>query len=147
MNANPIVILLAEDDPDDYYLIGEALDESNIDHRLFIVTNGEEIMDYLYNRNKYSDKNEWPRPGLILLDLNMPLKDGLETLREIKNDADLKRIPVVILTTSRSEEDIIKTYDLGISGFITKPMTFTSLVEIMRTLGDYWMGIVSLPKN
>lgn len=145
MNNGPIIILLAEDDPDDCYLIGEALSESNVPHKLFTVKNGEELMDYLYNRNEYKDTDKWPRPGLILLDLNMPLKNGIAALEDIKNDPGLKRIPIVVLTTSQSEEDVIQTYEMGISSFITKPMTFTALVDAMRSLGEYWDKLVKLP--
>jgi CheY-like chemotaxis protein len=145
MSSDPIIILLAEDDPDDCYLIGEALDESNVNHRLYIVENGEELMDYLNRRDKYTDTEKWPRPELILLDLNMPRKNGIASLAEIKSDPKLKRIPVVALTTSQAEEDINKTYDLGASGFITKPLTFKGLVDAMRSLGEYWEGIVKLP--
>lgn len=145
MNSDPIIILLAEDDPDDGYLIGEALDESNVNHKLYIVENGEELMDYLNSRHKYADMEKWPRPELILLDLNMPRKNGIVALAEIKSDPKLKRIPVVALTTSQAEEDINRTYDLGVSGFITKPMTFQGLVDAMRSLGAYWEGIVRLP--
>lgn len=145
MSLDPVVILLAEDDPDDSYLIGEALDESNLKHKLYIVENGEELLDYLYNRGKYTDQEEWPRPGLILLDLNMPRKDGREALGEIKSDPDLRRIPIVALTTSQAEEDIVSTYNWGISGYITKPMDFTALLEVMRSLGRYWLEVVKLP--
>ena len=145
MSAEPVVILLAEDDPDDSYLISEALDESQINHSLYIVENGEELIDYLYHRGKYEDQEAWPRPGLILLDLNMPLKDGREALVEIKNDQDLRRIPIVALTTSQAESDIVSTYDQGISGYITKPMDFSSLMEVMKSLGRYWLDVVILP--
>lgn len=145
MNQEPVIILLAEDDQDDCYLISEALDESGVENRLLMVENGEELLDYLYHRGKYTDQNEWPRPELILLDLNMPLKDGREALEEIKNEPELKRIPIVVLTTSQAEEDILATYSLGITGFITKPMTFTGLVEIMKSLGNYWFQSVTLP--
>ena len=145
MSLDPVVILLAEDDPDDSYLIGEALDESNLKHKLYIVENGEELLDYLYNRGKYTDREEWPRPGLILLDLNMPRKDGREALGDIKSDPDLRRIPIVALTTSQAEEDIVSTYNWGISGYITKPMDFTALLEVMRSLGRYWLEVVKLP--
>ena len=145
MNQEPVIILLAEDDQDDCYLISEALDESGVENRLLMVENGEQLLDYLYHRGKYSDQEEWPHPELILLDLNMPLKDGREALEEIKKDPELKRIPIVVLTTSQAEEDVLATYDLGITGFITKPMTFTGLVEIMRSIGNYWFQSVTLP--
>ncbi|MEJ7712587.1 MAG: response regulator [Pyrinomonadaceae bacterium] len=104
-------------------------------------------MDYLYRRGEYADPATSPRPGLILLDLNMPRKDGREALEEIKADAELRQIPVVVLTTSKAEEDIYRTYDLEVNSFITKPVVFESLVEVMKTLGRYWFGIVELPSG
>ena len=145
MSSDAVVILLAEDDPDDSYLISEALDESQIDHQLYIVENGEELLDYLHCRGKYKDQDAWPRPGLILLDLNMPRKDGREALMEIKSDPELRRIPIVALTTSQAEDDIVSTYNWGISGYITKPMDFSALLEVMKSLGRYWLDIVKLP--
>ncbi|MFL5731404.1 MAG: response regulator [Cytophagaceae bacterium] len=143
----PIIILIADDDEEDRMLVKEALDESRLVNNLQFAENGEELMDYLHNKGKYADKEKYPRPGLILLDLNMPKKDGREALKEIKADHDLKVIPVVILTTSKAEEDILKTYDLGVSSFITKPVTFSSLVDTMRTLSKYWFEIVELPPD
>jgi len=147
MNDHAImnVILLAEDDPDDQYLIGEAIDESRLGVRLFIVKDGEELLDYLHHRGKFSQEADWPRPALILLDLNMPRKDGREALEEIKEDPDLRRIPVVVLTTSKAEEDLITTYDLGVSGFITKPASFDDLRNVIKSLGAYWLRVVTLP--
>ncbi len=142
---NLITILMAEDDPDDRLLTEEALEESHLLNKLNFVENGEELLDYLYQRGKFSDPKTAPRPGVIFLDLNMPKKDGREALQEIKADPSLRLIPVVVLTTSKAEEDIIKTYDLGASSFITKPVTFESLVEVMKTLGKYWFEIVELP--
>lgn len=147
MKQQPITMLLAEDDNDDRYLISEALDESGVENQLFIVENGEDLLDYLHNRGKYSSKEEFPRPGLILLDLNMPRMDGREALAKIKKDPDLKRIPIVVLTTSQAEDDIQETYDLGITGFITKPMTFSGLVDIMKSVGNYWFQSVTLPSQ
>jgi CheY-like chemotaxis protein len=138
-------ILMAEDDEDDCMLAREAVAESRLASELHIVKDGEELMDYLYHRGNYADLIQAPRPGLILLDLNMPRKDGREALKEIKADPDLRQIPVIILTTSNAEEDICKTYDLGANSFIIKPVTFTSLVEVMKTLGKYWFEIVELP--
>jgi CheY-like chemotaxis protein len=109
------------------------------------VENGEELMDYLHRRGAFADPARSPRPGLILLDLNMPRKDGREALAEIKSDPALRQIPVVVLTTSKAEEDIYRTYDLGVNSFITKPVTFDGLVNVMRTLGTYWFEIVELP--
>ncbi len=140
-----ITILMAEDDEDDRMLVREALTESRLTHDLHTVTDGEELMDYLKWRGKYADKNIAPRPGLILLDLNMPRKDGREALKEIKADIQLRKIPIVVLTTSKAEEDIHSTYDLGANSFIIKPTTFASLVEVMRTIGKYWFEIVELP--
>lgn len=145
--SKAIVILMAEDDPDDRLLACEAFEESRLANELHLVEDGEELMDYLYRRGEYNNNNEAsaPRPGLILLDLNMPRKDGREALREIKADPDLRRIPVVVLTTSKAEEDILRTYNLGVNSFIVKPVTFTDLVELLRTLGRYWFEIVELP--
>jgi len=147
MSDETVVILLAEDDPDDRYLISEAFDETNLPVRLFIVNDGEEMLDYLKHRGKYSDSQRWPLPALIVLDLNMPRKDGREVLAETKTDPILRRIPVVVLTTSQAEEDIARAYDLGVSGFITKPVSFNALLEIMRSLGNYWLNIVELPPS
>lgn len=141
----PIVILMADDDDDDYLLTKKALAESRLLNDLVRVKDGEELMDYLHRRGDYAD-SEAPRPGVILLDLNMPRKDGREALREIKSDDTLRNIPVVVFTTSKAEEDIYKTYQLGVNSFITKPVTFDNLTEVMRTLGNYWFEIVELPK-
>jgi len=145
MNDQTVVILLAEDDPDDRYLISEAFDESSLPVRLFIVNDGEEMLDYLNHRGNYVDSKRWPLPALIVLDLNMPRKDGREVLAEIKTNSSLRRIPVVVLTTSQAEEDVVRAYDLGVSGFITKPVSFNTLLEIMKSLGNYWLNIVELP--
>ena len=145
-NKRPIVILIADDDAEDRMLIQEALDESRLKNQIQFVENGEELMDYLRNSSKYADKEKYPTPGLILLDLNMPKKDGREALKEIKADDTLRLIPIVVLTTSKAEEDVLRTYDLGVSSFITKPVTFSALVEVMKTLSKYWFEIVELPK-
>lgn len=145
MKDDLITILLAEDDPEDGYLIGEALYESRIASNVVIVEDGEELLDYLLRRGKYADPESSPRPGLILLDLNMPRKDGREALVEIKQHPHLRRIPVVVLTTSQAEEDIFRTYDIGISGYITKPASFTALREAMKAVGNYWLQVVSIP--
>ncbi|MFP4091355.1 MAG: response regulator [Cyclobacteriaceae bacterium] len=139
-----ITILMADDDPDDRMLTKDALQENKLANDLHFVEDGEELLDYLKQRGKYNKDNA-PRPGLILLDLNMPKKDGREALSEIKQDPDLRRIPVIVLTTSKAEEDIIKSYDLGISSFISKPVTFEDLVEVAKAIGKYWFGIVVLP--
>ena len=143
--SKPITILMAEDDPDDRLLTQDALAESRLANGLHFVADGEELMDYLRRQGKYAGPRSAPRPGLILLDLNMPKKDGREALEEIKADPSLRRIPIVVLTTSQAEEDILRSYDLGVSGFITKPVTFESLVKIMGTITTYWFQIVELP--
>ena len=143
--GKPILILLAEDDPDDRLMTKEALEESRLVNDLFTVEDGELLMDYLHHRGKYANMSGWSLPGLILLDLNMPRKDGREVLKELKEDPNLRRIPVVVLTTSKAEEDICRTYDLGVNSFITKPVSFESLVSIMNTLKIYWFEIVELP--
>jgi CheY-like chemotaxis protein len=143
----PITILLADDDEDDRKLAQDALAESRLANDFHTVEDGEELMDYLLRRGKYAALADSPRPGLILLDLNMPKKDGREALREIKADPSLRRIPVVVLTTSKAEEDIYRTYDLGANSFITKPVMFESLVRVMRELGTYWFEIVELPRR
>ncbi len=140
-----ITILLAEDDADDRLLVKEALAEGRVLNDLRSVENGEELLDYLRRQGRYADPEESPRPGLVLLDLNMPRKDGREALREIKADPDLKRIPVVVMTTSKAEEDVLSSYDLGASSYITKPVTFERLVELMKVLGRYWIEFVELP--
>lgn len=144
-NGNPIVILMADDDADDRMLTKDALEESRVLNDLRFVEDGEELMEYLTRKGKYANVEDSPRPGLILLDLNMPKKDGREALKEIKYDPNLRRIPVVIMTTSQADEDIFRSYDFGASSFITKPVTFDRLVELMRTLGEYWVEFVELP--
>ena len=140
-----ITILMADDDVDDRQMTLEAFSESRLANDLRFVEDGAELMDYLLRRNKFSDPASSPRPGLILLDLNMPKKDGREALREIKADPRLRNIRVVVMTTSKAEEDIVRTYDLGAESYVTKPVTFTSLVDVIRTLGKYWLEIVELP--
>ena len=143
--GKPITILLADDDEEDRMLTSEALAESRVSNDLRFVGDGEELLDYLYNRGQYAERDSAPAPGLILLDLNMPRKDGREALREIKADPDLRRIPVIVLTTSKAEEDIYRTYDLGANSFITKPVHFHALVDVMKEIGKYWIEIVELP--
>jgi len=140
-----IEILIADDDAEDTMLIKDALKESRLRNGVQSVENGEELMLYLRNEGKYADKNKYPTPGIVLLDLNMPKKDGREALKEIKADKNLRTIPIVVLTTSKAEEDILKTYNLGVSSFITKPVKFSTMVEVMKTLNKYWFEIVELP--
>lgn len=144
---NSITILMADDDPEDRLLAEDAFEEAHLANNLRFVEDGEELMDYLCQRNQYSNPGSAPRPGLILLDLNMPRKDGREALAEIRANPDLCRIPIVVLTTSKAEEDILRTYSLGVNSFITKPVTFDGLVEIVRTLAKYWFEIVVLPPD
>ena len=143
----PITILYADDDEDDRMLVHDALREARLINDLRFVEDGEQLLDYLHHRGRYTDATAAPRPGLILLDLNMPRMDGREALAAIKSDPMLRRIPVVVLTTSKAEEDVLRTYDLGVNSFITKPVTFDGLVDIMRVLGKYWFGIVELPEG
>jgi CheY-like chemotaxis protein len=135
---------MAEDDPEDRMLAEDALEESMLANELHFVEDGEELMDYLYKRGEYQDAPA-PRPGLILLDLNMPRKSGREALAEIKGDPELRSIPVVVLTSSKAEEDIVRSYDLGANSYITKPVTFAGVVETIKVLGIYWFEIVELP--
>jgi CheY-like chemotaxis protein len=144
-HGKSIIILYAEDDPEDRMLVKDALEESRLANELHSVEDGVELMDYLCRRGKYEKLSKTKLPGLILLDLNMPKKDGREAIKEIKADPSLKHIPIVVLTTSEAEEDILRTYSLGASSFITKPVTFESLVQIIKVLGKYWFEIVELP--
>jgi CheY-like chemotaxis protein len=140
-----ITILCADDDPEDRTLMQEAWEESRVANPLDFVEDGEALMDYLHRRGKYATLHGSPLPGLILLDLNMPKKDGREALQEIKADPALRSIPIIILTTSKAEEDILRAYDLGVNSFIVKPVTFKSLVDLTLTLSKYWFEIVELP--
>ena len=130
--SSPITILMADDDPDDRKMTREAFDESRLTNDLRFVEDGEELLDYLHHRGKYAAEGAAPMPGLILLDLNMPRMDGREALREIKADPRLRSIRIVIMTTSKAEEDIIRSYDLSAASYITKPVTFERLVVVIR---------------
>lgn len=140
-----ITILMADDDPDDRLLAAEALRESRVANDLRFVEDGEQLLDYLRRRGRWADPALSPRPGVVLLDLNMPRMDGREALAAIKADPALRRIPIVVLTTSRAEADVLRSYDLGANSFITKPVTFGGLVDAMRVMGRYWIEIVQLP--
>ena len=144
MTQDPVVIVMADDDADDRMLARDAMRESGLGNPFIIVEDGQELMDFLKRVGRFASPDT-PRPGLILLDLNMPRMDGRQALRAIKSDPDLRSIPVVVLTTSKTEEDILRSYDLGANSFITKPVTFDRLVEIMRGLGLYWFNITQLP--
>ena len=146
-NRRTVTILMADDDRDDRELTREAFVESRIANDLRFVEDGEELLDYLNRRGKYADPESSPRPGLILLDLNMPRMDGREALRAIKADPRFRPIRVVIMTTSKAEEDILRAYDLSAASYITKPVTFDGLIDVIKTLGKYWLEIVELPDN
>ncbi|HEX3689574.1 MAG TPA: response regulator [Solirubrobacteraceae bacterium] len=143
-----ITILMADDDEDDRVLTADALKRSRLINDLRFVVDGEDLMHYLRGQGAYGEGGiPAPRPGLILLDLNMPKKDGREALGEIKTDPELRRIPVVVLTTSRAEEDIVRTYDLGVNSFVSKPVTFEDLALAMQRLACYWFDVVELPQE
>jgi two-component system, response regulator len=145
-NPSSIIILMADDDPDDRFLAEDALREAHLMNEIRFVVDGEELMDYLCRKGAYADPEKSPRPGVILLDLNMPRKDGRKAIAEIKQDPDLRRIPIIVLTTSKAEEDILRTYELGACGYVTKPVSFEELIEVMKTIGKYWFEIVELPE-
>ncbi|HET6567246.1 MAG TPA: response regulator [Rhodothermales bacterium] len=142
----PALILLAEDDPDDRMLAMRAFEESRLANTIHCVEDGEELLDYLNRTGVYAHPAHAPRPDLILLDLNMPRKDGREALEEIKADPEFRRIPVVALTTSQEEEDVSRLYDLGVNAFVTKPITFDGLCRAIKALGHFWFDIVQLPR-
>jgi CheY-like chemotaxis protein len=146
--ARPLTILLADDDEEDRELARDALQDSRLANQMKFVVDGQDLLDYLRKEGRWAGPDvDAPRPGIILLDLNMPKKDGREALAEIKADESLRRIPVVVMTTSRDETDVLSTYDLGASSFITKPVTFGGLVDVMRTWTEYWLEIVELPNG
>jgi CheY-like chemotaxis protein len=142
MNVNPIELLLVEDSEPDVRLTIEALREAKVKNRLWVVEDGVEALDFLRRQGKHADA---PRPDLILLDLNLPRKDGRQVLKEIKNDDSLKRIPVVILTTSKSEEDVLRAYDLHANCYITKPVDFNRFMEVVKSIEEFWLTVVRLP--
>jgi CheY-like chemotaxis protein len=139
------IILLADDDPDDQEMIRRALGKSQLLIELYTVEDGEQLLDYLHHRGLYAPPVLAPRPGIILLDLNMPKMDGREALVEIRAHASLRRIPVIVMTTSSAERDIARAHDLGCSSFIRKPVTLAALTHVMTLLGKYWFEVVSLP--
>lgn len=144
-SKDKVVILMADDDEDDLLMTRDAFELSRLKNQFLFVKDGLELLKYLRHQGDYSDPSTSPRPGLILLDLNMPVMDGREALKEIKSDPELHSIPIVVLTTSSAEEDIIKTYEYGVNSFITKPVTFLGLVEAIKQIGIYWFEIVELP--
>ena len=139
------IILLAEDDPADQKMTKRAFESGMLENDLYIVNNGEEALDFLMRRGQYSNPESSPRPDLLLLDLNMPKVDGRAVLSEMMENPDCPNIPTIVLTTSKQEEDIIRTYNLGIKSYITKPVDFAGFIQAVKTLGDYWFGLVSLP--
>ena len=141
----PITILMADDDPDDRLLTADALKEARLINDIRFVENGVELLEYLRKQGKFAAPADAPRPGLILLDLNMPRMDGRTVLKELKNDPEFRAIPVVVLTTSKDDEDVYRSYDLGVNSYIVKPVTFEALVDILQTLEKYWFEIVELP--
>jgi CheY-like chemotaxis protein len=144
-SSQPIRIVVADDDADDRMMIRDAFEESKLGNPVDFVEDGVELMEYLNRQGKWTHLANQPFPGFILLDLNMPRKDGRTVLKEIKESTELHRIPIVILTTSKAEEDIIRTYNLGVNSFICKPVSFDKLVDIVKTVGHYWIEIVALP--
>ena len=144
-DGKPAVILLAEDDPGDQELTRRALAQSRIRNELYIVEDGEEALDYLLRRGRYQDPDSSPKPDLMLLDLNMPKMDGKQLLEQMRADPNLRRIPVVALTTSKQENDIIRTYDLGANSYLVKPVDMDQFVNAIKVLKDYWFQIVVLP--
>jgi CheY-like chemotaxis protein len=145
IDPKPRTILIAEDDADDRQWIRDALAECHLGIHVDFVVDGEELMDFLQHRGKYVVTTNLAYPGMILLDLNMPKKDGRECLKEIKSDPRIRHIPIVVLTTSRAEEDTFRTYNLGANSVIHKPVTIDNLVQMMLTLTDYWFKTVELP--
>jgi len=143
--GKPYVMLMVDDDAEDCLLVRDALQEIRLEHDLRFVRDGEELFDYLYQRGEYENKRMAPRPDMILLDLKMPKMDGREVLRALKSNSQFRRIPVVALTTSTSEDDVAFAYDMGVNSYITKPVTFRGLVDIMTVLSKYWFEVVELP--
>ena len=146
-SGRPVTIVYADDDADDRLLTHEAMKASRLANEMHFVEDGEELLDFLNNSGKYSDRKTAPQATVVLLDLNMPRMDGREALTRIKADPRLRRIPVVVLTTSSAETDIVRSYDIGANSYIVKPVTFDALVEVMRDLGRYWLQVVELPEG
>lgn len=147
MKMQSITILMADDDEEDRMLTRKAFDLNRVGNDLRFVEDGEDLLDYLYRRGKYQEEGSAPRPGIILLDLNMPRLDGREALEIIKRDPSLRRIPVVVMTTSEADQDIARSYDLGANSYVTKPVTFESLAQVIKALDEYWFDVVALPER
>ncbi|WP_227687162.1 response regulator [Spirosoma arboris] len=139
-----MTILIADDDTDDRLFMDKALRQSGYTQNIQFVEDGEELMEYLRQEGRYNDQNA-PWPNLLILDLNMPRKNGFQALNEIKDDPKLRRLPVVVMTTSSADEDVLKTYNLGVNSFVTKPFNFNRLVEMVSALKTYWIDTVKLP--
>ncbi|WP_223834080.1 response regulator [Spirosoma profusum] len=139
-----MTILIADDDADDRLFMERALRQSGYTHTIQFVEDGEELMEYLRHTGRYT-KETAPWPNLLVLDLNMPRKNGFQALKEIKDDMELRRLPVVVMTTSSADEDVLKTYHLGVNSFVTKPFNFNRLVEMVIALKTYWLDTVKLP--
>jgi two-component system, chemotaxis family, response regulator Rcp1 len=142
MNVSPIELLLVEDNEPDVRLTVEALREAKVKNRLWVVEDGVEALDFLRRQGRHADA---PRPDLILLDLNLPRKDGRQVLQEIKTDESLRRIPVVVLTTSKNEEDVLRAYDLHANCYITKPVDFNRFMDVVKSIENFWLTVVRLP--
>jgi CheY-like chemotaxis protein len=143
-NLNVVDVLLVEDDPGDVVLIKEAFEFNKVHNALHVVSDGVEALDFLYRRNGHEGA---PRPDLVLLDLNLPRKDGREVLEEVKADTDLRTIPIVVLTTSEAEEDILRSYDLHANAYVTKPVDFDRFIEVVRLIDDFFVTVVKLPNR
>lgn len=139
-----MTILIADDDADDRMFLEQAMRQNGYDQGIHFVEDGEDLMDYLRRQGRYNDGNA-PWPDMLILDLNMPRKNGFQALSEIKDDPKLRRLPVIVMTTSSADEDVVKTYNLGVNSFVTKPFNFNRLVEIVGTMKTYWMDTVKLP--
>ncbi|WP_275737602.1 response regulator [Halorhabdus sp. SVX81] len=140
--GQPVEILLAEDNPGDAKLTQKAFEQGNILNNLHVVENGAEAMDFLNQRGEYEDK---ARPDLVLLDLNMPKKDGWDVLEEINDDPELRRIPVIVLTSSEAESDIVKSYDLQANAYLSKPVDYSGFMDVVRSLEEFWLSVVKMP--
>ncbi|NQZ83640.1 MAG: response regulator [Colwellia sp.] len=146
-NISPIRIHMCDDDPDDQLLVSDALEEARLGNPIDFTNNGKELLQYLNREGAFSHLVDEPLPGLILLDLNMPVMDGREVLSKIKQHEKFRSIPIIVLTTSKAEADIARTYDMGVNSFIMKPVSFDSLVDMIKSVTDYWFHLVSLPQK
>ena len=146
-NLKPIRIHMCDDDPDDQLLVSDAMEEARLGNDIDFTNNGKELLQYLNREGQFSHLVDQPLPGLILLDLNMPVMDGREVLGKIKQHEKFRSIPIIVLTTSKAEADIARTYDMGVNSFIMKPVSFDSLVDMVKSVTDYWFHLVSLPKK